>query len=128
MQCGEEYHVSNANLKSYFCCSTECALIYYTGEKSKAWKGGEYIDATKKEAVVYHPRKGRVSKYAGKHRIIASDAVGRDLEQTEVVMFLDHNKLNCVEDNLYICRDFKEFRAYQFNRTPYPTKSNLSIY
>lgn len=74
-----------------------------TGKGSRHWKGGKIIYHG--FMYVYNPLAGRNGRhgYIGKHRLIASKALGRVLNKGEMVHHIDGDKLNNRKSNLLVC-------------------------
>lgn len=127
--CQTEFELTKGALKQRPenpCCSRACYAKMARESDSPAWKGGAYVAACG-TVVVRKPREGFVSKYVGQHRVVASEAIGRPLERSEMVLHLDRNKQNNAPENLYICL-VKEMHAIMKHGAPWPEKGNLDTY
>lgn len=129
--CGIEFYLKESAKKQRpedTCCSRNCQNEFHVRENSRAWKGGEYTDNTVGDVRVNFPREGYSSDWIGKHRLVASKAIGRLLRRTEVVLYIDGNRQNTDPKNLFICASFDESRKRQCGTLPWPTESNLDTY
>lgn len=118
VNCGSEFLAQWAH-GNYRCCSKKCQHAYFSGTKSNAWKGGEYLNTAKMETFV----RVKSGCYVGKHRVVAASVLGHPLT-TEYIIFLDRDHQNCDPSNLYIYATLGELSSDR-NRGVRPIVSNL---
>lgn len=110
------------------CCSDQCRVAYYVGERNKTWKGGGYHSESAGHKFVKLVRPGKVGNYVGNHRVVAGNAVGRILERQECVIRINNDKTDDRPENLFICGSNSEFSKRRNGSLPWPTSSNLDSY
>lgn len=125
--CGKKFyrHLSTLKNKSARWCSFECKQKGFKKEKTPAWKGGEICQSNERH--VLHPREGYAGNYIGLHRLIAEQAIGRQLGRNEFVIRLNRVKGDNRPENLYICSN-SEFSKMRQGAQAFPAKSNLDTY
>lgn len=73
-----------------------------SGENHASWRGGSFVDRYGYRMVLA-PERGKASKYAHEHVLLAERQRGAQLESNEVVHHLDLDPTNNAIDNLLVC-------------------------
>ena len=111
--CGKDFWVTpSAQFKRVRCsksCAGNASMKGKYGENHVAFKQGWYISkrgykmVLKSDNGIKRKTNATGGHYIPEHKVIAGQALGRDLNSSELVHHIDLDKLNNNNDNLLIC-------------------------
>lgn len=120
--CGINFEVWDSNASQRF-CSKNCEHAFLSGERHHLWRGKEYESISSKGWVMV--RAPWTKKLIPKHRVVASQYIGRRISKWEIVIHIDGIRTHNDPSNLYLFHSRSDWVKVQVGGTPWPSRSNL---